>query len=86
MEKSTQFMMMVQTALLTRYASDPTGGSTPICRSMWAIEHMEEAFRFATCIPGDVTAREAAEAFIRWVFREPLEDDDKAILKILLHE
>jgi hypothetical protein len=33
-----------------------------------------------------VTAREAAEAFIRWVFGEEFEADDETILRILLQD
>jgi hypothetical protein len=86
MDKITQFILMVQTALLTKYVCDPGDGSAPMCRPMWAIEHMEDAFKVAPCIPPDVTAREAAEAFTRWVFHTPREPDDEVILQIILRE
>jgi hypothetical protein len=84
MDRTSQFIAMVQTALITKYACDPGDGSAPMTRPMWAIEHMEAAFHVAAAIPHDVTAREAAEAFIRWAFHAPLEEDDKTILQIIL--
>jgi hypothetical protein len=45
---------------------------------------MEDAFAVAAHIPPDVTAREAAEAFVRWLFNQPFEKDDELILKIIL--
>jgi hypothetical protein len=45
---------------------------------------MEAAFQVAPGIPPDITPRQAAEAFIRWVFREPFEPDDETILQIIL--
>ncbi|MDX2226215.1 MAG: hypothetical protein SFY92_03835 [Verrucomicrobiae bacterium] len=84
MDKKTQFIMMVQTALITKYVCDPGDGSASIARPMWSINHMDDAFKVASCIPPDVNAREAAEAFIRWVFHQPFEPDDEAILEIIL--
>ena len=79
-----QFISMVQTAILTNYACNPGDGSAPIARPMWAIQHMESAFAVAAHIPQDFTPREAVEAFIRWIFNQPLELDDKIMLKIVL--
>ena len=45
---------------------------------------MDDALKVSKNIPPDVTAREAAESFIRWVFHEPLDEDDKTILQIVL--
>ena len=79
-----QFITMVQTAIITKYVCDPGDGTVPIARPMWAIEHLEDAFTMADHIPQDFTPRQASEAFIRWIFRLPLEPDDKVMLKILL--
>lgn len=76
---------MVQTAIITKYVCDPGDGSAPIVRPMWAIDHMDAAFQVAKNIPPDVTAREAAESFIRWAYDQPLEGDDETILQIILH-
>jgi hypothetical protein len=85
MNRESQFLMLVQTAIITKYATDPGDGSAPMCRPMWSIEHMDDAFKVAGSIPPDVTAKEAAEAFIRWAFQAPKEPDDDVILKILLN-
>jgi hypothetical protein len=85
MEKQQQFITMVQTAIITKCVCDPGDGTMPISRPMWAIEHMGKAFQVAKHIPPDVTACEAAEAFIRWVYNQPLDEDDKTILQIILH-
>jgi hypothetical protein len=85
MDKKQQFITMVQTAVITRYVCDPGDGSAPMARPMWSIQHMENAFAVAAQIPPDVTAREAAEAFVRWLFNQPLEPDDHLILNIILH-
>ncbi len=84
-EKQHQFMTMVQTAIVTKYICDPGDGTAPIARPMWTINHIDDAFKVAANIPPDVTAREAAEAFVRWLFNQPLEEDDETILKIILH-
>ena len=84
MEKQQQFITMVQTAIITKYVCDPGDGSAPITRPMWTIQHMENAFQVAKNIPSDVTAREAAEAFISWVYDQPLTEDEKTILQIIL--
>lgn len=83
-EAQSQFITMVQTGLIIRYNSaDPSDGS--LSRSLWAIEHLEDAYKLAPHIPADVSSREAAEAFLTWVFdSSKLTDDDKAILSILL--
>lgn len=81
-----QFITMVQTGIVTKYICEPGDGTVPIARSMWAIEHLEDAFKVAAHIPQDFTPRQAAEAFIRWVFHQPLEPDDKVMLKIVLPE
>ena len=47
---------------------------------------MEDAYAVASTIPPDITAREAAEAFVRWLFSAPLQADDEVILKILLRD
>ena len=86
MDKQQQFITMVQTAITTKYVCDTGDGSCPMSRPMWSIEHMEDAFFVAPHIPPDVTAREAAEAFIRWAFHQPLEEDDETILRKLLHD
>jgi len=77
---------MVQTAIITKYVCDPGDGTAPLSRPMWSIQHMDDAFKVAAHIPGDITAREAAEAFVRWMFHQPLGDDDEAILQIVLHD
>ena len=77
---------MVQTAIVTKYICDPGDGTVPIARPTWAIGHLEDAFKVAAHIPQDFTPRQAAEAFIRWVFHQPLEPDDKVMLKIVLPE
>ena len=84
MDRTAQFITMVQTAIITKYIGDPGDGTAPISRPMWAIEHMEDAFAVAANIPADVTPREAAEAFVRWLFHQPLETDDEVILQIVL--
>lgn len=84
MEKQQQFITMVQTAIITKYVCDPGDGTAPVSRPMWAIQHMDDALKVSKNIPPDVTAREAAESFIRWVFHEPLDEDDKTILQIVL--
>jgi len=77
---------MVQTAILTKYICDPGDGTVPMARPMWCIQHMEDAYAVASTIPPDITAREAAEAFVRWLFSAPLQADDEVILKILLRD
>jgi|GEM_PF-2086458 len=86
MDNKTQFITMVQTALITKYVCDPGDGTIPHIRPMWAIQHLENAFKVADSIPPDVTAREAAEAFIKWVFSVQLEPDEETILKIILND
>ena len=83
-QKKQQFLGMVQTAIITKYICDPGDGTAPLARPLWSIEHMDDAYKVAEQIPGDVTAREAAEAFVRWLFHSPLEGDDETILQILL--
>jgi hypothetical protein len=85
-EKANQFITMVQTAVLAKYISDPGDGSSPMSRPMWSIVDMEHAFVVASTIPPDITAREAAEAFVRWLFHVPPEGDDEIILQILLRD
>jgi hypothetical protein len=85
-QKADQFITMVQTAVLTRYICDPGDGTVPMARPMWSIQHMEDAYAVASSIPPDITAREAAEAFVRWLFSAPREPDDEVILKILLRD
>lgn len=82
--KQQEFITMVQTAIITKYVCDRGDGSAPFVRPMASIEHMADAYAVAAHIPGDVTAQEAAEAFVRWMFHQPLEGDDQIILKILL--
>ena len=84
MNREQQFILMVQTALITKYACDPGDGTVPLARPMWSIEHMEDAFRVAPTIPPDITPKEAAEAFIRWAFQADREPGDEDILRILL--
>jgi hypothetical protein len=86
MDKEAQFITLVQTALLSKYISAPGDGTVPMARAMWAIEHMSDAFRVAERIPPDVTATEAAESFVRWMFKQPLEGDDETIFEILIHD
>jgi hypothetical protein len=86
MDREAQFITMVQTAIITKSVCDPGDGTAPLCRPMWAIEHLEDAFKVASSIPPDVTPKEAAEAFVRWIFHAKEEPDDEAILKILLHD
>jgi hypothetical protein len=83
-QKQQQFITMVQTAIITKYVCDPGDGTAPVARPMWSIQHMADAYAVAANIPGDVTAQEAAEAFVRWMFHQPLEGDDETILKIVL--
>jgi hypothetical protein len=85
-DKAAQFITMVQTAVLTKYVCDPGGRTVPMARPMWSIQHMEDAFAVASSIPPDITAREAAEAFVRWLFSAPHEPDDEVILRILLRD
>ncbi len=85
-EKREQFLRMVQTAVLTKYICDPGDGTSPMSRAMWSIEHMTDAYKVATHIPPDITATEAAEAFVRWLFHAPREPDDDTILQILIHD
>ena len=75
---------MVQTAIIIKYVCDPGDGTVPIARSMWAVEHIEAAFMVAANIHPDFSPGEAAEAFIRWTFSQPLEPNDKVMLKIVL--
>lgn len=84
MEKQQQFITMVQTAIITKYVCDPGDGTAPVARPMWTIQHMDNAFQVAKNIPSDVTPREAAEAFISWVYDQPLTEDEKTILQIIL--
>lgn len=85
-DRGFQFITMVQTALITKYVCDPGDGTVPMARPMWSIEHMSDAFMVAGNLPQDFTPREAAEAFVRWVFNQPLEPDDKVMLQIVLRE
>ena len=85
-DRGFQFITMVQTAIITKYVCDPGKRDPRIARAMWSIEHMENAFKIAEHIPQDFTPREAAESFIRWVFNQPLEPDDKVMLQIVLRE
>ncbi|MEY2507816.1 MAG: hypothetical protein QOH01_2145 [Verrucomicrobiota bacterium] len=77
---------MVQTAIITRYVCDPGDGTSPMSRPMWSLEHMNDAYTVASHIPPDVTALEAAQAFVRWLFDAPREPDDDVILQILIHD
>ena len=79
-------MTMVQTAVLTKYICDPGDGTSPMSRPMWSIGDMENAFAVASNIPPDIPAREAAEAFVRWLFSAAREPDDDVILQILLRD
>jgi hypothetical protein len=85
-DKADQFIKLVETAVLTKYICDPGDGTVPMARPMWAIEHMDDAYKVASRIPPDITAREAAEAFVRWLFSAPREPDDDVILEILIRE
>jgi hypothetical protein len=85
-EKADEFITMVQTAILTKYICEPGDGTCPMARPMWSIGHMEDAFRVACSIPPDISAREAAEAFVRWLFHAEPEADDDVILQILLRD
>lgn len=76
-EKESQFMFMVQTGLLVKYAADPGDGTAPLCRPAWAVEHLEEAFRFAPLIPPDITAAEAATAYLCLVIDSSLLTDEQ---------
>lgn len=84
MDRESQFIAMVQTAIIAKYVSDPGDGTALLCRPMWAIEHLEDAFKVAPTIPPDITPREAAEAFVRWAFKAEKEPGDDEILTILL--
>lgn len=77
--------MMVQTALIVKYATDSDRGIKQLARPMWSIAHMETAFDASVRIPENVSARRAAEVFIRWTF-EPNTIDSEAqeILEALL--
>jgi hypothetical protein len=86
MSKEQEFITMVQTAVITKYACEAGSGSSRTGPPMWSIQHMDDAFAAAPNIPTDTTARRAAEAFIRWVFSWDLEAGDDAILKIMLKE
>lgn len=86
MTKADQFLMLVQTAIITKYACDPGDGTVPMARPMWAIEHLNDAFKVADRIPPDITPFEAAEAFVRWLFQAEKEEDDDVILEILLRD
>jgi hypothetical protein len=85
-EKREQFIRMVQTAILTKYVCDPGDGTSPMSRPMWSLDHMADAYKVASHIPPDITALEAAEAFVRWIFHAPREPDDDTILEILIHD
>ena len=87
MDKRAQFITMVQTALLVKYATEDVRDHTaPLARPMWAVSHLEDAFAVAENLHPDVSAREAAEAFIRWTFQHTLEPTDKTILQILFRK
>lgn len=86
MDKADQFIKLVETAVLTKYICDPGDGTVPMARPMWAIGHMDDAYKVASRIPPDITAREAAEAFVRWLFSAPRERDDDVILEILIRD
>lgn len=84
MNKQQQFITMVQTAIITKYVCEAGDGSNRESRPMWSIQHMDDAFAVAPNIPPDITARDAAETFVRWAFQWPREEDDTAILQIIL--
>jgi len=86
MNKEQQFIAMVQTAIITKYVCDAGDGSSRTARPMWSIEHMEAAFAVAPNIPPDITARDAAETFVRWAFGWERAEDDDVVLQIILRE
>ena len=53
MEKTTQFITMVQTALLIKYANDPIDRS--LARPIAAMQHLQTAYDVAGNIPAEVT-------------------------------
>lgn len=84
MTKAEHFLYLVQTAIVTKYICDPGDGTSPMSRPMWSIENMDDAIKVSGSIPPDITPREAAEAFTRWLFHQTLSGDDETVVQILL--
>ena len=83
-----QFITMVQTGLIIKaFESFDGDRSAPLSRPLSAVEWLNEAYKMAPLIPADVTAGEAAEAFLTWAIeREKLDDRDRFILQVFLNE
>jgi hypothetical protein len=75
MDKKLQFITMVQTGLLVHYIKK-AGEKAPGYRE-WAIDHLEEAYRIAHIIPGDVSPANAAKAFLNLVLMDITPEERK---------
>ncbi len=79
---------MVQTGLIIK-ANEAFHGdrSLPTKRPLDTVQWLADAYKLAPSIPGDVSAVEAAEAFLTWVIdRDRLDDRDRFILGVLLED
>ena len=59
MDKTSQFIQLVQTGLIAHYAA-----SKDHDHPRWAVSHLARAFEIASRIPAETTALVAAEAFL----------------------
>ncbi len=59
MDKTQQFIQLVQTGLITHYAA-----SEQHDHPGWAVDHLARAFEITSRIPAETTALEAARAFL----------------------
>ena len=87
MNKASHFLLLVQTAVITRYTTDRTDGTVALSRPVWAMEHLDDACKVAGNIPGDIDALDAAKIFVRYLFHEDQENEDaEDVLQILIGE
>lgn len=83
-----QFITMVQSGLIIKALEAFHGDrSAPLSRPLDTVTWLADAYKMAPTIPADVTAEEAAEAFLTWVIeREKLDERDRFILQVFLNE
>ena len=68
MTKQHQFIIAVQTAILARFQAMGHEGGSMVGRMMDSIDYMDSAFEISGRIPDEVSARDAAEAYLGWQF------------------
>ena len=80
MDKTYQFIQLVQTGLITHYAA-----SEQADHPGWAVDHLARAFEIANRIPADTTPLEAAHAFLSECIGR-LEQEERAKLPVWLFD